>query len=101
MVSLERVVRTFKWIALVIVTLLVGLAIFLAVFDWNSMRGYIGEKVSEKYGRKFTINGNLDVDFFPFPLRVRAEQVRLANADWGMANYLVPGAEMLRNSPSN
>lgn len=81
--------QIFKWIALVVAALLVGLAIFLAVFDWNSMRGYIGEKVSQKYGREFTINGNLDVDFFPFPPRIHAEQLRLANADWGSGDTLL------------
>ena len=79
----ESILRIIKWVAIVFLVVLTALVIFLSVYNWNSMRGYIGEKVSEKYGRKFTINGNLEVDFFPFPLHVRAEQVHLANADWG------------------
>ena len=75
--------RIMKWVAIVFLVVIAALVIFLTVYDWNSMRGYIGEKISDKYDRKFTINGNLDVDFFPLPLHVSAEQVRLENADWG------------------
>lgn len=74
--------RILKWTAIIIIALVAALAIFVAVFDWNSTRGYIGEKVSQMYGREFRIDGNLDVTFFPFPPRIHAEQLRLANANW-------------------
>ncbi len=64
-------------------------AIFLALFDWNLLRGYIGEKVTEKTGREFTINGDLDVNFWPFPPRIHAEQLRLANAEWGTGKTML------------
>ena len=75
--------RTLKWTAIVVVALGAVLVIFLSVFDWNLLRGYIGAKVTEKTGREFSIDGNLDVDFLPFPPRVYAERLRLANASWG------------------
>ncbi len=75
--------RTLKWTAIVVVALGAVLVIFLSVFDWNLLRGYIGAKVTEKTGREFSIDGNLDVDFLPFPPRIYAERLRLANASWG------------------
>lgn len=81
--------RIFKWTVVVVAVLIVFLAIFLTVFDWNLLRGYIGEKVTQKTGREFTINGNLDVDFFPFPPRIHAEDLRLANADWGTGKTML------------
>ncbi|MEO5572941.1 MAG: AsmA family protein [Gammaproteobacteria bacterium] len=81
--------RTWKWIAVVIVAFIAVIAIFLSVFDWNLLRGYIGAKVTEKTGREFAINGNLDVDFLPFPPRIHAEQLRLANAEWGTGKTML------------
>lgn len=81
--------RALKWTAFGVVALLTFIAIFLAVFDWNLLRGYIGEKVTEKTGREFTINGNLDVDFLPFPPRIHVEKLRLANAEWGTAKTML------------
>ncbi|MEO5702363.1 MAG: AsmA family protein [Gammaproteobacteria bacterium] len=75
--------RTWKWIALIVVSVIALLVIFLAVFDWNSVRGYIGAKVEEKTGREFSIDGDLDVDFLPFPMRIHAQRLRFANAPWG------------------
>ena len=75
--------RTFKWTVVVVAVFIAACGIFLTVFDWNLLRGYIGEKVTQKAGREFSINGNLDVDFLPFPPRIHAEDLRFANAEWG------------------
>lgn len=82
-------VKTLTKTAGGIVAVIAIFVIFLAVFDWNVLRGYIGEKVTEKTGREFSINGDLDVDFFTFPPRIRAEKLRLANAPWGTGSTML------------
>ena len=81
--------QILKRTAVSVVTLIAIPAIFLAVFDWNLLRGYIGEKVTEKTGREFTINGDLNVDFLPFPPRIHVEKLRLANAEWGTGKTML------------
>lgn len=75
--------KLVKWTAIIIVGISIVLGLFVAFFDWNLLRGYIGEKVTERTGREFSINGNLDVDLWPFPPRVIAQDLRFANAAWG------------------
>lgn len=72
-----------KWTVIVFATLVAMGVIFVALFNWNLLRGYISDKVTEKTGRALTISGNLDVDFLPFPARIHVEQLRLSNATWG------------------
>lgn len=81
--------KIFKKTAVGIVAVIAIFVIFLAMFDWNVLRGYIGEKVTEKTGREFSINGDLDVDFFTFPPRIHAENLRLANAAWGTGSTML------------
>lgn len=81
--------RILKWTAIVVAALIALPVIFLALFDWNLLRGYIGAKVTENTGREFSINGDLEVDFFPFPPRVQAQQLRLANAEWGTGKTML------------
>lgn len=48
-----------------------ALLLFLIFFDWNLLRGYIGEKVAERTGREFSIDGNFAVDLWLFPRELR------------------------------
>jgi hypothetical protein len=59
-----------------------SIALAVVLFDWNMLRGYIAQEVSQRSGRELSIAGNLDVELSLTP-RVHAENVRLANADWG------------------
>lgn len=74
--------KGLKTAGVVLAVIIAFIVIFAWVFDWNWLRGYIGEKVTEKTGREFVIAGNLDVDLSLTP-RVRMERVRFANAAWG------------------
>jgi len=79
--------RRFLKIAGVTIAVLVlaigGALAALALFDWNHARGWISKKVHERTGRELTIAGNLEVHPFSLHPRVRAEQVRFENSDWG------------------
>lgn len=81
--------RIFKWTVVVLAVFIAACGIFITVFDWNLLRGYIGEKVTQKTGREFSINGNLDVNFLPFPPRIHAEDLRFANAEWGTGKTML------------
>ncbi|HEX8875024.1 MAG TPA: AsmA family protein [Nitrosospira sp.] len=55
--------------------------IFITWFDWNMFKPFIERQVTEKTGREFVIQGDLDVDLSMNP-RISAEGISLANADW-------------------
>lgn len=56
--------------------------IIILLFDWNMLKPYVERQVTEKTGREFLIQGNLDVSLSLNP-RISAEGLSLANADWG------------------
>lgn len=75
-------------------TLLIGIGVLFAVlivglafFDWNQARGYVEQRVSERTGRSFAIQGGLDVDLSLAP-RIRMEKVVLGNAPWGSRDVM-------------
>lgn len=59
--------------------LLVAGALYL--FEWNLLRGLVGEQASQAIGRPFAINGDLHVELSLAP-RIRAEGLVLGNAAW-------------------
>lgn len=54
----------------------------VALFDWNMLRGAAARYVSQKTGRTFAINGDLNVKLSMTPL-VEINDVVLGNAPWG------------------
>ena len=69
-------------IGIVIVGVLLAALIAVPLIDWNDHRDWIAKQVSERTGRTFAINGDLDVKLDTTP-RIRAEGVTLGNAEWG------------------
>ncbi|MDD5328916.1 MAG: AsmA family protein [Sulfuricella sp.] len=78
-------------ILIALAVIMTALAVFLATFDWNWLRSYVERGVAEHTGREFSVGGNLEVEPFSLPPRVRMEKVRFQNAPWGTA------PEMLRS----
>jgi len=65
-----------------VATLLVlGLAIFLVLFDWNWFKGPIERRVSAATGREFRIEGDLKVKLGLTPT-LSAEGLHFSNAPW-------------------
>jgi uncharacterized protein involved in outer membrane biogenesis len=54
--------------------------VVLLIWDWNWFKPMVERRVEAATGRDFAINGDLDVDLFP--IVVRADGVRLSNAQW-------------------
>lgn len=95
-----RIARTFghavAWLAVTVAVIVGALAVFVATFDWNRARPWIGDTVSQAIGRQFSINGDLRVDWHrppyehgwrawvPWP-KFTARNIVIANPDWARA----------------
>ncbi|WAK01009.1 AsmA family protein [Methylobacter sp. YRD-M1] len=81
--------RILKWVGITLLVLIAAVALFLAFFDWNKLRGPISSQISSKLDRRFEIKGNLDVDMdWTRPIdtwapRITVNDMELANTDWG------------------
>lgn len=56
-----------------------GIAIWLLTFDANANKDWIARKFQEQTGRTLTLDGNIDVTFYPW-LGLSAEQIAVGNA---------------------
>ncbi|MGJ0489507.1 AsmA family protein [Methylobacter sp.] len=74
--------QILKWVGITLLVLAVAIALFLAFFDWNKLRGPISSQISSKLDRRFEIKGDLDVDLAWTP-RITVNDIELANTDWG------------------
>lgn len=74
--------RILKWVGITLLVLVIAVALFLAFFDWNKLRGPISSQVSSKLDRRFEIKGDLDVDLAWTP-RITVNDIELANTKWG------------------
>lgn len=76
-------------ILVAIVVLLAALAIVIAFFPWDMLRGPINRYVSEKTGRKFEITRHLDVSVGWRGATVMFDGLEFANPSWARDPYLV------------
>ena len=76
-----------RWL-LVIAGLIATIALVIAFFPWDLMRGPINRYVSEQLGRKFEITRHLSVSLGR-SITVKADGLELANPDWAAEPYLV------------
>lgn len=81
-------VRGLKVTLWIFVSFALALLIFVSLFDWNMLRGFVERKTYENTGRTLSIKGDLDVDLGLVP-RVRVEKVRFANAEWSADPVMV------------
>src|SRR5213075_1657316 len=70
------------------VILLALLALLVAFFPWDTLRGPVNRYVSEKTGRHFEITRKLDVKLGR-TTRVLIDGIEFANPDWAKDPYLV------------
>ncbi len=56
--------------------------LFLALFEWNWLRGPIGSWASARYDREIQINGDLDVNLFSGTPSARIRALRIGGPDW-------------------
>lgn len=81
--------RFLKWTGIVLGLLIILLlAWYVLVFDWNDIKGHIAAAVGKRTQREFSIGGDVDVNLSLSP-RIRLEQVRLENAEWAERPWMV------------
>lgn len=86
-------VRTWRNLAVALGLIVTILAIGIAVFDWNWLKGPIEQAVTSATGRRFEIGGNV-VGQWRLSPRIGFESVRFANPDWAQVPHLVTAERM-------
>ena len=66
------------------VLLLLLLVLFLALFQWNWLRGPIGSWASATYDREIELNGDLDVNLFSMTPSAQVRGLRIGGPDWAL-----------------
>jgi AsmA family protein len=69
------------WTGIVFAAITISAIVIVATLDWNRAKPYIVSAVSKATGRKFAIDGDLNVNL-GWITRVRASQIRFENASW-------------------
>ncbi len=97
---MKRSRKVLSWIGGVVLALLVVAVIVIATFDWNRLKPFINDKVSQAIGRPFAINGDLSVHWqrdrtgswlaslLPWP-QFTAKDVSIDNPAWAAKSRLV------------
>ncbi len=80
--SFRRPGRTEKIAASVTLLLILAVAIFLMLFDWNWLRGPVGRWASAKYDREIALQGDLDVNLFSWTPSVVVRDLKFGGPDW-------------------
>ena len=90
---MKRSRKILSWIVGALLVLIVVVVIVIATFDWNRLKPYLNEKVSQAIGRPFAIHGDLSVAWqrepaegglaalVPWP-EFTARDIRIANPSW-------------------
>jgi uncharacterized protein involved in outer membrane biogenesis len=71
-----------KWAAGLVLVLAAAVVLFLALFDWNMLRGPIGRWASAKYDRQIALTGDLDVNLFSWTPSTVVRGVKVGGPDW-------------------
>jgi uncharacterized protein involved in outer membrane biogenesis len=76
-----NIFRLLKWLAGMVISLVLLALVLLAFIDWNLLRAPISRWVSDSTGRSFVINGDLNVHLGLQP-RLVGNDLVLGNAAW-------------------
>ena len=71
-----------KWAAGVVLVLVAAVVLFVALFDWNMLRGPIGRWASVKYDREIALTGDLDVNLFSWTPSAVVRGLKIGGPDW-------------------
>jgi uncharacterized protein involved in outer membrane biogenesis len=74
--------RALAWTAGVFAAWLLGLVLFLALFDWNLARGPIGKFASAQMHRPVSIDGDLKVHLLSWEPSATIEKLNIGNPAW-------------------
>lgn len=80
--SFRRPGRTEQIAAGATLAVLALVVVFLMLFDWNWLRGPIGDWASARYDREIVLHGDLDVKLFSWTPSAHIRDVRVGGPDW-------------------
>jgi len=80
--SLRNPGRPEKIAAGVTLGVIALIVVFLMLFQWNWLRGPIGNWASAKYDREIVLKGDLDVKLFSWTPSAHIRDVRVGGPDW-------------------
>jgi uncharacterized protein involved in outer membrane biogenesis len=80
--GLRRVPRSFWWALGISSLLIVALALFLAWFNWNMLRGPIARQASAMTGRQVRIDGTLAVHPWSWTPSATVDGLKIGNPAW-------------------
>ncbi|BDB25086.1 AsmA family protein [Cupriavidus sp. P-10] len=98
--------KVVLWSVLTPLALIALLVVLILTFDWNRLKPWLNDKVSEAIGRPFAINGDLTVTWrrgegetgwhtlVPWP-RLSARDVTIGNPDWAKEPNLASVRELI------
>lgn len=67
---------------------------FLALFQWNWLRGPIGSWASARYDREIELNGDLDVNLFSMTPSAQVRGLRIGGPDWALEQDTLKVADL-------
>lgn len=74
--------KALAWTGGVFGALVVAIALFLILFDWNYLRGPIGRYASAKTGREIVLAGDLKVHAFSLNPSASVQGIKVGNPKW-------------------
>lgn len=74
--------RAVRWTGVILAVIGIGLAVLVAVWDWNWFRGPLERVASARLHRPVTISGNLDADIWSWQPSATVDGVHVANPAW-------------------
>jgi hypothetical protein len=80
--GLHRIPRPVWWTLGVSSLVIIALALFLALFDWNLLRGPIARRASAATGRAVRIDGNLGVHLWSWTPSATVDGLKIGNPAW-------------------
>jgi uncharacterized protein involved in outer membrane biogenesis len=80
--GLHRIPRSFWWALGISSVLILALALFLAWFNWNMLRGPIAREASARTGRQVRIDGNLAVHLWSWTPSATVDGLKIGNPAW-------------------
>ncbi|KAK0351623.1 hypothetical protein LTR94_024237 [Friedmanniomyces endolithicus] len=83
-----------KWALGLVLVLILLVILFLALFDWNMLRGPIGRWASAKYDREIALQGDLDVNLFSWTPSAVVRDLKIGGPDWAQERDTVDVEEI-------
>jgi uncharacterized protein involved in outer membrane biogenesis len=74
--------RKTRWVGLGLGAMVLLIVLFLALFDWNTLKPTLARMISEKTGRATTIAGNLAVHIWSWNPSAEVDGLTMKNPAW-------------------